>query len=935
VKPVLRLSGSAAGRVPVSRLRVLKTRSLLRLFPAIVVMPLDQRPPLTVAESEKRLRFLDALSQATRSLGEPHDIMRTTARLLGEHLGVNRCAYAQVEQDQNHFDLIGDYNDGVSSIVGRYAFSDFGDPVLQLMRADKPYVNPDVDSDPLTAGTDLSAYRLTEIQAVICLPLHKSGRFVAAMAVHQKVARQWSAEEVDLVGVVVARCWETLDRIRGDKALREAHQRLSLALSAGELGDWSWDAASDLIMLSDRAAAIFCLPDNKPRTRTAMHDLLHPDDREMARLSAHAAAQDQGIYSIEYRVRAGAGRWRWVSVQGKATYKSDGALDGMIGILQDVTGRRAAQEAERSQAQLLEVLNQTGAALAAELDLETLLQRVTDAATKLTGARFGAFFYNGTDEQGAAYLLYTLSGAPKEAFEKFGHPRPTALFGPTFNGAPPIRSDDVQADARYGQWAPHHGMPPGHLPVRSYLAVPVVSRTGAAIGGLFFGHPEPAVFGERSERLAVGIAAQAAIAIDNARLYAQAQRDGEEKRALLESERAARREGERANAIKDEFLATLSHELRTPLSAILGWAHILRRKISPGEADLHKGIEVIERSTRVQTQLIDDLLDMSRITSGKVRLDLQPVAPITVVEAAVDTVRPAADGAGVTIELQLDPAAGPIAADPARLQQVVWNLLVNAVKFTPRGGKVHVTLEQIDGQVQITVADSGVGIKPDFLPHIFDRFRQADGSTTRRYGGLGLGLSIVKHLVELHGGAVQADSPGQGAGATFVVKLPVNAMHSDEHAGRAASGAMSPHSAPFDAIELKGIKALVVDDEADARDLMKRVLEDCGAEVTVANGAEAALQAIQRDRPDVLISDIGMPDIDGYELLRRVRQLGPAAGGALPAIALTAFARPEDRVRALRAGFSVHVSKPVESAELIATVAALAGRGAGAAGVDR
>ncbi|MBA2675832.1 MAG: GAF domain-containing protein, partial [Ramlibacter sp.] len=694
------------------------------------------------------------------------------------------------------------------------------------------------------------------------------------MAVHQKVPREWLVEEIELVREVVSRCWETLDRIRGEQALRDVNQRLSLALQAANLGDWSWDVASDALTLGERTCEIFGLPRGVAITWSALRELLHPDDRDAARLAVEQALRDRSVYSLQYRVLPAGGRaQRWVSAQGKATYWPDGTVHRMIGIAQDVTARREAEESARDEAQVLELLNRTGAVLAAQLDLEALLQQATDAATQLTGARFGAFFYNGTDAQGEAYLLYTLSGAPRAAFEQFGHPRPTALFGPTFRGEPSILIEDVLKDPRYGQWGPHHGMPPGHLPVRSYLAVPVTGRDQRVIGGLFFGHPEPGVFTERSQRLAIGVAAQAAIAVDNAMLYAQSRNAAEERRTLLDSERAARQEAERANTLKDEFLATLSHELRTPLSAILGWAHILRQKLPPEHAELRKGIDVIERGTRAQTQLIDDLLDMSRITSGKMRLDVQAVAPAGFIEAAVETVRPAADAGGVRLEVLLDPAAGPVAGDPARLQQVVWNLLANAVKFTPRGGRVQVLLARVASHVEITVADSGIGVKPEFLPHIFDRFRQADGSTTRRYGGLGLGLSIVKRLVELHGGRVRAHSGGEGQGTSFVVELPVKAVHERGARHLPADDGLN-HAPLFDAVDLHGLKVLVVDDEADARDLLMRLLRDCGAEVLVADGADAALAAVQAHRPDVLVSDIGMPDVDGYELLRRVRALG-------------------------------------------------------------
>ena len=603
----------------------------------------------------------------------------------------------------------------------------------------------------------------------------------------------------------------------------------------------------------------------------------------------------------------------------------DGRTVGRVWTFRDVTERRRAEEAMRDETRVLELLNRTGATLSSQLDLEILLQTVTDAATALSGAQFGAFFYNTTGATGDAFMLHTLSGARREDFERFGQPRATPLLGPTFRGDGVIRCEDVRADPRYGKMAPHHGMPAGHLPVRSYLAVPVVSRSAEVIGGLFFGHSEPGVFTERSERMVVGIAAQAAIAIDNARLFEAAQRAAEERRELLESERAARGEAERSNAMKDEFLATLSHELRTPLNAILGWSHILRAG-GTSDAQLQQGLEVIERNARAQTQLIEDLLDMSRILSGKMRLDIQPVIPASVIEAAIETVKPAADAKGIRLGTMLDPAAGPIYGDPNRLQQVVWNLLSNAIKFTGRSGRVQVVLERVNSHIEIAVADTGVGIRPEFLPYVFDRFRQEDASATRTASGLGLGLSIVKNLVELHGGSVRATSAGEMLGATFTVSLPLTVVQRDgDPARRLHPRGPAPPAPPLTPPDLSGIKVLVVDDHPDARDLVKRLLEDCGARVATAGSAAEALRAVQHDAPHVLVSDVGMPDVDGYELLRRIRALG-LGGVRLPAIALTAFARSEDRTRALRAGFLAHVAKPVEPSELVATVASLVGR---------
>ena len=400
----------------------------------------------------------------------------------------------------------------------------------------------------------------------------------------------------------------------------------------------------------------------------------------------------------------------------------------------------------------------------------------------------------------------------------------------------------------------------------------------------------------------------------------------DERKLLLESERAARAGAERANRMKDEFLATLSHELRTPLSSILGWAHLLRSR-PPSAEELHKGLETIERNARVQTQLIEDLLDMSRITSGKVRLDVQPVLPASFIEAAVETVRPAAEAKGIRLGTMLDPSAGPVSGDPGRLQQVIWNLVNNAIKFTPSNGRVQVVLERVDSHIEISVADTGVGIEPQFLDHVFERFRQADASSTRHFGGLGLGLSIVRHLVELHGGTVRAHSAGIGKGSTFTVHLPLAAVQRPSQSPPRQHPAAQPSGAPdFKPVDLAGLKVLVVDDQQDARELVARMLQECGAQVVMAGGAEEALRLVEQERPQVLVSDIGMPEVDGFELLKRIRALGESRGGRVPAIALTAFARSEDRTRALQRGFQVHVSKPVEAAELIATVASVAGR---------
>jgi PAS domain S-box-containing protein len=397
---------------------------------------------------------------------------------------------------------------------------------------------------------------------------------------------------------------------------------------------------------------------------------------------------------------------------------------------------------------------------------------------------------------------------------------------------------------------------------------------------------------------------------------------------------AARADAEAANRLKDEFLATVSHELRTPLNAILGWAQLLHAGHASGE-DLAQGLETIERNAKSQAQLVEDLLDVSRIVSGKLRLDVQPVMMAPIAEAAIESVRHAAEARGITIVTSLDFNAGPVAGDAGRLQQIAWNLLSNAVKFTPRGGSVQVSVGRVESHVELAVRDTGRGIDAEFLPHVFDRFRQADGGTTRSHGGLGLGLAIVRHLVELHGGTVRADSPGAGAGATFTVCLPLSVVRSRESAEGADQGELPDGAAPARARAraLAGTRILIVEDDPDSRRLIERILTNAGARVTAAASAQQAVEQFQRERPDVLISDIGMPGEDGYTLLARLRALESTNGAArVPAVALTALARPEDSRRALLAGYQLHIAKPVEPGQLTDAVARVAAKPCAPAG---
>jgi PAS domain S-box-containing protein len=399
----------------------------------------------------------------------------------------------------------------------------------------------------------------------------------------------------------------------------------------------------------------------------------------------------------------------------------------------------------------------------------------------------------------------------------------------------------------------------------------------------------------------------------------------EARQQMLVRERSLRAQAESAGRMKDEFLATVSHELRTPLNAILGWATTLNRT-KLDDLTERRGMEAIERNARAQAQLIEDLLDVSRIISGKMRLDVKPVVLTPIVEAAIDSVRPAADAKSIRIALDIDPDANHLRADEGRLQQIIWNLLSNSIKFTPPGGYVQVKIKRTPTMAEITVSDTGEGIEREFLPFVFDRFQQADSSVTRRHGGLGLGLAITRHLVEMHGGTIEAQSEGEGRGARFIVKLPTHSAvlsvaSTDSPAdGQTTDGADGRPN-------LGGVRILAVDDSRDTRELITVVLETCGANVTTAALVREALDVFAGWKPDVLICDIGMPEEDGYALIRTIRDLPPEQGGKVPAIALTGYVRVEDRMRALEAGYQMFVPKPIEAGELRSIVATVVGRG--------
>ncbi|HEY2819255.1 MAG TPA: PAS domain S-box protein [Casimicrobiaceae bacterium] len=601
------------------------------------------------------------------------------------------------------------------------------------------------------------------------------------------------------------------------------------------------------------------------------------------------APLQHGLPEHELRVAAAEGRfedegWRlrkdgsrfWANVVITALRDNNGTLQGFAKVTRDLTNRREHEESLRQ----------------SEQRFRLLVEGVTDYAIFMLDANGNVITWNSGAQRIKGYEAHEIIG---QHFRKFYPP-----------------------DAIESKWPEHELM--------------VATETGRFVD-------EGWRIRKDGSRFWAGVTI-AALRDDDGRLrgFAKLTRDlSERKRAealeesgaqreeLLEAERSARIAAQRTARMKDEFLATLSHELRTPLSAILGWSEILKRQRTPKPEDFQRAVEAIERNARAQARLIEDLLDLSRILSGRLRLDVQQVPVIDIVRAAMDSAEPTAHTKGIRLESVLDPRGGVVSGDPSRLQQVFWNLLSNAIKFTPKGGRVQVLLQRVNSHIELSVSDTGIGIPANFLPHVFERFSQKDASTTRKYGGLGLGLAIAKQLSELHGGSLQAKSLGEGKGATFVVTLPLTIVEFEERMSGRAHPAQSLGKEESALPQLSGVRTLVVDDEPDALEVIRRVLEEQGAIVSLATSAQDALNILEASRPDVIVSDIGMPGVDGFQFMRGVRER-EAKGERIPALALTAFARAEDRKRAILSGYQTHLAKPFDMSELVIIIAGLVGR---------
>ena len=632
---------------------------------------------------------------------------------------------------------------------------------------------------------------------------------------------------------------------------------------------------------------------------------------------------------MEFPLRGADGKYRWFLTRARPLRDSAGRIVRWIGTNTNIDERKRAIDA-------IDLLAQTSAVLSSSLDYEETLARIARLAVPRVGETCTVYLRHddGTVSQVAEAPV---GGAGGERL-RVGDAADVEHLGPgdlvdgyakvLQTGRTELRTHVDGEVLREGSSAHPSLRSADEAGVQSWIGVPLTRQgtresvgSGQTIGALVFALTTPGRhFTAEDVPLAEEIGKRASLALENARLYRDA-------KVAVEAERRARDKAEDATRLKDEFLATLSHELRTPLNAILGWSRLLQTNALPAERREH-AIDTVVRNAVAQNQLIDDLLDLGRIISGKMRLTVDAVDLTQVIDAAIDVVQPAADAKGVRLQRVDDAEPVQVSGDAGRLQQVVWNLLSNAVKFTPRGGHVVVLVERNEASVEISVGDSGSGIAPAFLPFVFDRFRQQDGAITRKAGGLGLGLAIVKSIVELHGGTVEAHSDGEGKGSTFSVHIPVATLRGT--ARRDAREVLAPATRGEAELgypaELAGLRILVVDDEDDARDLLRTLLEHCRATVFTAANVSDALVVFDRERPALVVSDIGMPGENGYSLIRKLRARGPADGGATPAIALTAYARSEDRRRALVDGFQSHVAKPVDPHELLQTIARVAQR---------
>lgn len=960
-------------------------------------------------ETSRRTRFLSDLAAATQPLTDPDAIMSTSARFLAEHLGVDRCAYAEVEDD-SVFHITGDYSRGVSSIVGRWPVAAFGAEAERLMRRNTPYVVDDIDSDP-RAPDDLTAYRQTQIQAVICVPLHKGGRFTAAMAVHQKTGRVWTADEVSLVLTVVDRCWEALERARITRDLRESearyrtmveatpecvklvdaegrllqmnraglamveapsaervlggcvydvinpecrdafrefnqricrgesgtmefgiigllgthrdmettavpipapgggfHQmaitrdvteqkaaaralqdsrnRLDYAVLMSGVGFWYCDLPFDVLNWDVRVKEHFWLAPDAHVTIETFYDRIHPEDREPTRSAIETSIRDHAGYDVCYRtVHPNSGDVKWIRAVGGTVFGADGAAIRFDGVTLDVTAQKLDQarlakavDAEREHARLVREVAKAALTIHSSGSLDSVLRVIAGEARRIVGAHQSV---SSIIDEDWNHTISTVVMSEKYArwTDYATPPDGRGIYTLVTASNQPMRMTQAELES-HPAWRNFSGEGDKHPPMRGWLAVPLIGRTGKNLGLIQLSDKEAGDFDETDESILLQLAHIASVAIENTRLNEELR--GQDRR-------------------KDEFLALLAHELRNPLAPLRNGVAIMRLCAGPDDPN-DEVLGIMERQLEHMVRLIDDLLDVSRISRNKIELRRQRIALADALHSAIETTRPILQSAGHTLEVDLPSEPIQLDADMTRLTQVFGNILHNAAKYTEPGGRITVTASQTGELAAIQFRDNGIGIPAASLPTIFDMFSQVERSSERSSGGLGIGLALVKGLVELHGGTVDAASEGDGKGSTFTVLLPALPHPVVRHVEAA--------SAPKQTPEAPKRRVLIADDNRDAATSMAQMLRLMGNEVRIVHDGVDAVAMAAEFHPEVVLMDIGMPRLNGHEATRQIRQL--PGGSAMKIVALTGWGQEADRARSREAGCDSHMTKPVD-----------------------
>ena len=829
--------------------------------------PLSDVPPQdTIRQSEALFRFLDELAQATGRSSDADEVLSITTKLTAQHLGLSNCAYADMDEDQDGFTIRGNWHGpGSPSIVGHYRLADFGALAVQELSAGRPLIINDNLAE--IAPEEAKTFQDIGIAATICMPLVKDGRLVALMAIHDRVPHRWSEYELSVIQEVTERSWAHVERVRSESELRVSNERFRAAIRATRGVLWTNDAEGRMVGEQPGWQALTGQSFEEYQGY-GWAKVVHPDDAEPTIGAWNEAVAARKPFVFEHRVRRSDGQWGLFSIRAEPILNDAGEVTEWVGVHTDISAERAAENALREQSQTLEILNRTGATIAAELDLERLVQSVTDAGVQLTGAQFGAFFYNVLNEQGGSYMLYTLAGVDRSAFAHFPMPRATAVFGPTFAGEGVIRSADITADPRYGKNAPYSGMPEGHLPVRSYLAVPVTSRSGDVIGGLFFGHSEPDVFSAQSEAVMVGLAAQAATGIDNARLFQAVERARvtleqriEERTSELEEAHEALRQSQKMEAI-GQLTGGIAHDFNNLLTVIRGSADLLRLPDLP-EAKRRRYVDAISDTADRAATLTGQLLAFARRQALKPEI-FDASARIQGIAEMLRSVL----GARVRLTLEEECNGCFIEADISQFETALVNLAVNARDAMDGEGELKIRISRVQTRggrdmVAVSTSDTGRGIPAGDFERIFEPFY-----TTKEPGkGTGLGLSQVYGFVAQSNGEIKVDSE-VGTGATFTLHFP-----------RVAAGP-EPDEESFD--EGKSNEAgngtiLVVEDNPQIGEFVEQLLSDLGYETKLASNASEALDILEAasSSVDLVFSDVVMPGMNGVELGTIIRQRWP------------------------------------------------------------